>query len=88
MINPNEEELAELIEKMPKVSFKNEHGEKFILHSNGVMVFMSGDEVRDMIPPMSKINRTYINLFNDRFNIWHKKELYKLGKALQELSKK
>ncbi len=74
-----------LIENLPSVSFFNEHIEKFTIHSNGIFVFMSGDEVDAMVDDKNKVEGKYIQLFNSAFSVWSKEELHKLGKALQEL---
>lgn len=81
------DDFVKMIDKLPKAEFTNEHGEKFILHSSGTSVFMSGDEVREMVDDKEKIVKTYIPLFNPHFSIWSKEELYKLGQALMELHK-
>lgn len=85
----DEKTRAREIAAMPSTSFKNEYGEKFTLHTNGVSVFMSGDEVNAMVDEkrFPKIDHKYINLFNPGFSIWNVIELDKLGKALQKLAK-
>lgn len=72
------------IKGMKTVSFKNKHGEKFNIHSNGVNVFMSGDEVDAMVEP-GKTLGGYIPLFNEAFSIWSAEELAELGQALVDL---
>lgn len=87
----NKEQQAQLargIEQMPVVTFENEHGEQFSIHSDGSMVFMSGDEVNAMVADENKIADKFIPLFNDHFNIWNSTELSKLGEALQQLTGK
>lgn len=79
--------LKDSIESMKKVSFKNRHGEVFTIHCDGILTFMSGDEIDAMVEDDVKIADRYIPLFNERFNIWDKEELYKLGQCLMELNK-
>lgn len=83
----NSKDIAEYIRKMPQVSFLNEHGEKFTLYSNGISVFMEGDEVDMMVDNKNKIEGI-IQLFSPAFNIWSANELVKLGEAIKELGKK
>lgn len=82
-----DKELESYIKKLPRVEFKNEHGEKFVLHSNGITVLMSGDEVDMMVAGEKKMAGKYIMLFHPAFSIWSKSELYQLGLALVELHK-
>lgn len=79
------EEVIQYIETWPSYTFHNEHGEKFTIHSNGIMAFMSGDEVNAMVPPTKKIGG-YIPLFNPDFSIWSKDELRMVGEALIQLN--
>ena len=72
-----DKEVEKSIKTYPHKSFKNEYGEKFTIYSDGVMVFMSGDET----------DNEFICLFNPDFSIWNRAELYELGKALMELHK-
>jgi hypothetical protein len=65
--------------------FVNEHGEVFKLYSNGISVFMAGDEVKQMVDDRKKFRGKYIGLFNNDFNIWSAGELYLLGKTLMEM---
>lgn len=82
-----ESQVIEIIELMKTAEFKNKHGEKFVIHSNGIYVFMSGDEVNAMVDDKKKVGKKYLPLFNPDFSIWNKEELYALGKALMELHK-
>lgn len=79
-------EMTEAIESMRSASFENKHGEKFTIHTDGVLVFMSGDEVNAMVSSEYKIADKYLQLFNDPFTVWSAEELNKLGKALQEVT--
>ena len=79
-----DKQLTAYIKTMPSASFKNEHGEKFTIHSNGLTVWISGDEVNAMVDPKKTV-MGYLPLFTSAFSIWSKEELYLLGKALQEL---
>lgn len=73
---------------MTTATFKNQHGEKFILHKTELgTVRMSGDEIDSMVRDSDKING-HISLFNEHFNVWSDEELVKLGSALQRLGKK
>lgn len=81
------DQFIKMIDDLPKAEFKNVHGERFVLHSTGTSVYMSGDEVGAMIEDKHKIVKKYIPLFNPHFSIWSKEELYELGKALMELHK-
>jgi hypothetical protein len=82
------QQIEKAIEDMPSASFKNEHGEKFTIHTDGTITFMSGDEVGMMVDSEHKYADKYIPLFSEHFNIWSPKELNKLGKALQEVTEK
>ena len=73
-----------MIDSMPSATFRNKHGEKFVIHSDGITVWMSGDEVNMMVDDKKKIGK-YINLFNPVFSVWSKEELFQLGSALMEL---
>lgn len=85
---PTTDEAVKYIEtKMRTATFKNKHGEKFVIHSDGSNVLMSGDEVNMMVSPGHKFADKYIPLFNSHFGIWSPQELYELGKALQRLHK-
>ena len=86
MKEPTKQEMIKYIDNLPSKSFTNEHGEVFTIHSDGVLVFMSGDEVNAMVDNNLKMGK-YIPLFNQSFSIWSKGELYKLGEALMELHK-
>lgn len=81
------DDFIKMIDKLPKAEFKNEHGERFILHSSGTAVYMSGDEVNAMVDDKNKIAKLYLPLFSPHFSIWSSEELYKLGQALMELHK-
>lgn len=81
----SKEEVEDIIGKYPTASFTNNHGEKFNIHSDGIRVFMSGDEVRAMVREEAKIGEKYISLFSDAFNVWSNEELRKLGQVLQQL---
>lgn len=72
--------------EMPSTRFKNKHGEKFTIHSNGMLTFISGDEVDAMVDPTKTIGG-YLQLFNPSFSIWTKEELLRLGESLIELNK-
>jgi len=86
MSSPTRSKLAEYIKDLKTVSFTNKHGEKFYIHSNGITVFMSGDEVNMMVDPKKTIDG-YLPLFSSSFGIWSADELYKLGDALKKLHK-
>lgn len=77
-----EKEYVELIERMPMVEFINQHGEKFEVRSNGLSVYLSGNEVDAMVAEHHKIGGKYVQLFNPSFSVWSKDELISLGKAL------
>lgn len=62
---------------MKSRTFTNEYGEKFVVYTDGITAYMSGDETDGKTIP----------LFNPDFDIWNKEELYKLGKALMEMNK-
>lgn len=81
------DDFIKMIDKLPKAEFVNEHGERFVIHSTGSAVYMSGDEVNMMVDDKNKIVKKYIPLFSPHFSIWSKDELYKLGEALMELHK-
>lgn len=83
----NVDEFIKMVDDLPKAEFKNKHGERFVLHSSGTSVYMSGDEVNAMVDDDKKIVKKYIPLFNPNFSIWSKEELYEIGKALMELHK-
>lgn len=72
-----QKELHEMINRLPHQKFVNEHGEAFTVSSNGVQVFIEGDETDGEV----------LDLFNSEFNIWSSEELYKLGIALQGLAR-
>ena len=80
------EDFKKAVENLPKYSFENEHGERFHIHSNGITVFMSGDEVNMMVNEEDKV-AGFVPLFNQAFSVWSSEELYKLGEALMELHK-
>ena len=76
--------------KLKTAEFQNIHGERFYIHTNHVMVFMSGDEVNAMVDDKHKMKlngQDMIHLFNPAFSIWSKDELNKLGRALMDLNK-
>lgn len=79
--------MVKVIEQLPHKEFKNEHGEKFVIHTNGVVVYMSGDEVNMMVDNKYKIGDKYIQLFNEQFGVWSPAELSGLGEVLQQLMK-
>lgn len=79
--------VKEVKKNSPSARFKNEHGEKFVIYSDGVFVLMGGDEVESMVREENK-HGGLINLFNEHFSIWSADELYKLGAALQRVAKK
>lgn len=80
-----DQELVDYIKGMRLVTFKNAAGEKFNVHSNGVTVMLSGDEVDSMVADELKIDGKYIPLFNSAFGIWQADELRQLGQALKDL---
>lgn len=80
------EEMVKHIRSFPTTTFKNKHGEEFTLHTNGSMVFISGSEIEMMVDPDDTIDGM-LPLFSDHLNIWGRNELYKLGEALQKISK-
>lgn len=76
--------------KFKTAEFQNIHGERFYIHTNNIMVFMSGDEVNAMVDDKYKMKlngQDMIHLFNPAFSIWSKDELYQLGKSLVKLNK-
>ncbi len=79
-------EFAKLVDEMKVASFANEHGEKFNVHYNGVIVFLSGHEVNAMVRDEDKLAGKYLPLFNSHFDVWSADELKKLGQALIEVS--
>lgn len=81
-------DIENVFKNMKTESFKNEYGERFNIHTNGVTVFMSGDEVRAMVKDSDKVAGKYIPLFNKCFDVWSDEELNKLGQALVNLTKK
>jgi hypothetical protein len=83
---PTRKEVIEILNTLPSTSFTNEHGEKFVIATNGLSVYMAGDEVNMMVDDENKAGG-WIPLFNPKFNMWSKGELRQLGKALQELCK-
>jgi hypothetical protein len=84
---PTQKEIKDYIEKMPHDVFVNEHGEKFVIYSNGINVFMSGDEINAMVDDKDKIAGKYVSLFNPAFSIWSASELYQLGAAIMYLNR-
>lgn len=88
--NPSKKAVAEYVAKLPVAKFTNDYGEKFGIHSDGVVVFLSGDEVRAMVREEVTIplenGDSCIPLFGPNFNIWSKGELFKLGQALKEVA--
>lgn len=80
----SEKQVRKIIEQMPSAEFINEHGEKFVIYSNGTSVYMGGDEVNMMVDP-KHVFAGVIPLFNSHFNIWSEDELYKLGETLVTL---
>lgn len=82
---PTIEEAVATIKTFPKAEFTNEHGEKFVIYSNGMGVYMAGDEVDQMVSDDKKVV-DIIPLFGEAFNVWDKDEIYKLGTALQTLA--
>lgn len=78
-------ELASAIRKMRSISFENEHGENFIIYSDGLSVYMEGDEVNAMVDPKYTVDGI-LPLFGSHFNIWSRDELYALGCAISELT--
>lgn len=78
--------IKPLLKEFLKSTFRNEHGEKFTIYSDGTSVYMSGNEVDMMVDPKNKSEDGVIPLFNPSFNVWSDEELYKLGKALQKVS--
>jgi hypothetical protein len=71
--------------KVVEGKFVNKHGEVFRLYSNGISVFMAGDEVKAMVDDKKKFRGNYIGLFNPDFSIWSAEELHLLGKTLMEM---
>jgi len=88
MLEYTPEDVAAEIEKLDSHTWSNKHGEKFTIHSNGVMVWMSGDEVSAMVDPKHLTASKYLQLFSNHFGIWSADELYELGNALMVLAKK
>lgn len=78
--------MKPLLKDLRKEEFKNVYGERFIIYSNGVVVYMSGDEVNRTVGKSFKSEDGVINLFNPVFSIWSPEELYKLGIDLQKIS--
>ncbi len=76
------------IQKMPFSTFKNEHGEIFKVHFDGVFCLLSGDEISAMIDDDELMAGKYIPLFNQSFNIYSTNELILLGNALIEVAQK
>lgn len=71
----------------PIAEFYNKHGELFIIHGGECGVYVSGNEVRKMVPDKYKIGGKYLPLFNEHFNIWSRDELFWLGESLTKLYK-
>lgn len=90
--NPSKKAVAEYIAKLPTAEFTNEYGERFTIHSDGVIVYMSGDEIGAMVNEKATIplenGDSCIPLFGPNFNIWNTKELKLLGLALGEVASK
>lgn len=84
----SDEDAAKMIESYPSVKFANKHGEPFVIHSDGTVVYMSGSEVSSMVDPIFLIAGKYLQLFNPSFSIWNTDELEKLGAALQAIGPK
>lgn len=78
-------EIVTVIEEMPHAEFFNEHGERFVIYTNGTLVFMAGDEVDQMVDDKHKIEGKYMPLFNSHFNLWSADELVGLGRVLKTL---
>jgi hypothetical protein len=81
----DKKELAKHFKSMKKVSFKNSHGEKFNICTDGMTYWLSGDEVNAMVEPYKTIGG-YLPLFSSAFNIWSKEEIKELGLALVKLA--
>ncbi len=79
-------DLMPMLSGFNTADFKNEHGEEFTIYSNGVMVFISGNEIDAMVDQQYKSQDGILQLFNEWFSIWNPEDLYLLGKALQEVS--
>ena len=76
------EQFEKEFPSLPKVEFRNRHGERFVvwLTENPLAELQScvfgGDETRQEV----------ISLFNRRFAIWSREELRQLGDALLRLT--
>jgi hypothetical protein len=73
-----------LIRDWETEEFKNVHGERYVIHSNGYLVLLSGDEV-SFNDGKSKSEDGVINLFNEDHCIWNPSELILLGRALETI---